>query len=212
MVRDARVVLDRNKNSQPLTSLGDIDTLTVDEIIESKVEDAARLVTANAAHYLLDAGKALTGGIAWESQAGYGRGRVNLPADFLRLLTFQMSDWARPVTEAITEAHPLYGMQSSRYAGIRGNSQQPVVAIVHQATESGLALEFYSSEGASAHIKLARYIPVPRIEDGYIGLCAMLRGAVVYRMASMAATTIGEGDLAAAMLATSNELAGISES
>jgi len=208
IVEQARVAIDRNNNSQPLAALGDVDTLTVDEIIESKVADAARLVESEAAHHLLDSGKAFGSSVIWESQPGYGAGKINLPNDFLRLVTFRMSDWYRSVTEPITEDSPLYAMQSSRYAGVRGNPERPVVAIVHDASTQ--VLEFYSCQaGPGVQVAKARYIPLPKIEDGYIELCPKLVRAVVYRAASMTASAVGNNELAALLLATSNELAGV---
>jgi hypothetical protein len=208
LVREARVAIDRNNNSQPLASLGDVDTLTVDEIIESKIEDAARLVESSASHDLLDHGKPFGESVIWESQPGYGAGKINLPEDFMRLVVFRMSDWYTPATEVITDNDPLYLQQSSRYAGVRGNPQRPVVAIVHGAT--GQMLEFYSCQaGPGVQISAARYIPIPKIVDGQIDLCDKLKRAVVYRMASMTCATIGAGDLAAVLLGSSNEMAGI---
>lgn len=210
LIREAKVAIDENVSSQALTALEDIDTLTLDEIIRSKVEDAARLVEEGAAHYLLDAGQVFGGVIYWESDVeGYGAGRVNLPDDFMRLVGFQMSDWSRPVTDAITETDPRYLMQSSRFGGVRGNPQRPVVAITHGAT--GLVLEFYScTKGPGTHIKSAHYIAVPKVSTtGTIDLCPKLERAVVYRLASMTAAIIGAPDVAANLLGTSNELAGI---
>lgn len=208
LVEEARVAIDRNNNSEPLTALGDVDTLTVDEILTSKVEDAARLVHEGAAHYLLDAGEPFGDSIEWEGQPGYGAGKVILPHDFLRLVTFRMSDWYSPVTEAITEDSPLYSQQSSRYLGVRGNPERPVVAIVHGA--NGQVLEFYSCHaGAGVRVSVAKYLPVPTIKDGKINLCPKLERAVVYRLASMASAIVGASDLAALLLGTSNELAGI---
>lgn len=209
IVKDAKVCLDENVSSDPLLSLDDLDTLTLEEIIASKVEDAARLVESSASRELLDAGKAFGGSIHWESHEGNGAGSLTLPDDFMRLLTFQMSDWSRPVTDAITEDHPAYAMQSSRYGGIRGNAQRPVVAITH-SHDTGLALEFYSCEsGRGVHIKRARYLAVPKIVSGKIDLCPQLYRSVVYRLASMTAAIIGGSDLAASLLGTSNEMAGV---
>ena len=202
LVREARIAIDQNNNSTPLAALGDIDTLTLDEIIRSKVEDAARLVEESAAHYLLDAGKSFGGSVLWESEPGYGAGKINLPSDFMRLVTFRMSDWYLPVTEAITETDPLYPMQASRYAGVRGNPQQPVVAITH--SDTGQVLEFYGVQ-----VSVARYLALPKINGGYIDLCPKLVRAVVYRLASMTCAIIGASDLSAMLLGTSNEMAGI---
>jgi hypothetical protein len=210
LIEEAKVCLDENVSSEALTSLGDLDTLTLDEIIRSKVEDAARLVEESAAHYLLDNGKSLLGAsISWESAPGYGAGRIMLPDDFMRLIIFQMRDWSYPVTEAITEESPIYPMQASRYAGVRGNPERPVVAIVHTGTRQ--QLEFYScGAGAGTGIKTARYLPLPKVsDDGYIELPVKLHRAVVYRLASMAAAIIGASEQAAMLLGTSNELAGV---
>ena len=209
IIREAKVAIDQNVSSQALTALGDVDTLTLDDILRSKVEDATRLVEGSAARTLLDAGKAFGGSVEWESQEGYGAGKVNLPGDFLRLVTFRMSDWYIPVTEAITEDHPAYLMQSSRYGGVRGNPERPVVAITHGAT--GQQLEFYSCQGGpGVRVQVARYLPLPKVDsEGYIDLCPKLVRAVVYRLASMACAITGASDLAALLLGTSNELAGI---
>ena len=209
LIEEAKVCIDENVSSDALASLGDTDTLTLEEIIRSKVEDAARLVEESAAHYLLDNGKSLLGAsISWEAQPGYGKGSIRVPDDFLRLIVFQMRDWAYPVTEAITEDNPLYLMQASRYMGVRGNPERPVVAIVH--TANGQDLEFYSCAGQVGGIKTGQYLPVPKVdEEGYIELCPKLHRAVVYRLASMTAAIIGASEVAAMLLGTSNELAGI---
>lgn len=212
LVKDAKVAIDENVDSTPLAELGDTDTLKLDDIIKSKVEDAARLVTERAAHWLLDEGDALEGDITWEGQQpGKGAGFIDLPQDFLRLVTFQMTDWLRPVTDVITEDSPLYALQSSRYGGVRGNVQKPVVAITHSGNgPSGMRLEFYSCTGGlGAVVKRARYIKVPTIgNDDKIRISEKLYRAVVYRIASLTALEVGAGDLAAAMLKTSMDLSG----
>ena len=206
IIRDVRVAIDNNDTSlQMPNNLIDIDTLTLEQIIESKVADAARVVESTAPFYLLDSGKAFGDSIGWDGEAGYGSGHIHLPDDFLRLVTFQMSDWSYPVSEVITEEDEEYAMQRSRYAGIKGSPQKPVVAVVQQPI--GLVLEFYSCySGENAYIKRARYIPIPRVIDGGIDLCEKLRPAIVYYTAYMVALSIKDGDLATAMLNQSKEL------
>lgn len=202
--RDIRIALDQNMVSTQLISTTDIDTLSLNDIIESKIEDAARIVMRDAPLHLLDGGKAFGESIHWFSREGIGGGYIVLPDDFLRLVAFQMSDWSYAVTTAITEDHPLYSLQSSRYAGIRGNPQRPVVALI---SEYPLLLEFYScSAGAGVSVKRARYIPMPKIEDGWITFCEKLRPAIIYYAAHLTALTIGNADLATVMLNTSKEL------
>lgn len=208
IVQEAKVALDENVDSSALSGLGDVDTLKLDEIVESKVVDAAMVIEQNAPAYMLDSGKAFGESIGWDGQPGYGAGYIHLPDDFMRLVCFQMSDWDYAVTIAITEDSPQYQMQRSRFAGVRGNPQKPVVAITSQPI--GLVLEFFSCySGENAFIKKARYIPIPRIKNGKIDLCEKLRRAVVYYTAYLAALSLGNGDAAAAMLATARELAQI---
>lgn len=208
IIKEAKVALDENVSSTALADIGDIDTLTNDEIIASKVVDAARIVMVNAPVHLLDSGRAFGESIGWDGQPGYGAGYIHLPDDFMRLVCFQMSDWDMAVTVAITEDSPLYQMQRSRFGGVRGNPQKPVVAITSQPI--GLVLEFFSCySGESAFIKKARYIPMPRIRNGKIELCEKLKPAVVYYTAYLAALSLGNGDAAAALLATARELAEI---
>lgn len=214
IVNDVRVALDENVRTgsgivAQLEELGDPDTLTLDDIIESKVEDAARLVLENAAHWLLGEGIAIPGSLIVPRETGYVTGTMELPEDFLRLLTFKMSSWRMPVTVAVTEDSPLYEVQSSPYAGVRGNPERPVVAITHQGDgSSGLLLECYSCTEGDTLVK-ARYIAVPKVSGGKIVLPGKLYRAVVYRTASLTALAVKDGEAAAALLSTSNELAGI---
>lgn len=208
IIKEVKVALDENVDSSALSGLGDVDTLKLDEIIESKVVDAARIIESNAPAHLLDSGRAFGESIGWDGQPGYGAGYIHLPDDFMRLVCFQMSDWDYAVTVAITEDSPQYQMQRSRFAGVRGNPQKPVVAITSQPI--GLVLEFFSCySGESAFIKKARYIPIPRIKNGKIDICEKLKRAVVYYTAYLAALSLGNGDAAGAMLAVARELADI---
>ena len=202
---DIRIALDQNMTSEQLFDTGDIDTLSLEDIIESKIADAARIVESNAPRYLLEGGKNFGDSISWDSAVGYGSGRILLPQDFMRLVSFQMSDWSRPCTVAITEDDPLYAAQSSRFAGVRGNPQKPVVAISMQP--AGAVLEFFScSQGPNVYVKRATYLPYPEIVDGFIDLCPKLHRAVIYFAANLVASAVGDANGAAALSNICNEL------
>ena len=139
LVKEVRVALDENATSEQLRGFGDSETLTLDAIIESKIEGAAKVIELNAPFHLLDGGEGFCdsenpsadNSVAWASgEVGIGYGIAKLPDDFLRLVSFKMSDWDYAVTTAITEDDPRYAMQHSRYGGIKGNPQRPVVAVV----------------------------------------------------------------------------------
>lgn len=202
--REIRIAIDQNMTSTQLSELGDVDTLSLDDIIESKVAPAARIVEQIAPAYLLDSGRAFAETISWKSQEGFGMGYVQLPDDFLRLVTFQMSDWDYAATVPITEQDPLYEQQHSRYPGIRGCPQKPIVALVQQPI--GLVLEFYScSAGSGVYVKRARYIPIPRIVDDKIELCEKLKPSIIYYAAYLTALSVGDKELAESMLNNSKE-------
>lgn len=200
LVREVRIAIDKNNSSAPLAALiDDVDTLSIDALIESKIEDAARAVTVNAPRHLLDSGKGFSTAVAWSSSKTKHWGFTQLPEDFLRLVTFQMSDWSYPVVEAITETDPIYKQQNSRFAGIGGNPQRPVVAIVQHPI--GLILEFYSCTSNDVAVKIARYIPIPRIENERIGISEKLVDAVVYYCAYLVLTSLSEVEQAKVMFA-----------
>lgn len=203
--KEVRIALDQNMNSVPLINVEDIDTLSMEEILESKILDAAYIVTQEAPYYLLDGGKSFSGDIEWMSHVGYGGGTITLPDDFLRLVSFQMSDWSYPVTAAITPESPLYAAQFSRFAGIKGSPQRPVIAI--SLKPEAKKLEFFSCRaGSKTHIKQASYIPMPKIEDASIDICERLKPATVYRIAYLVALSISNAELATIMLNVSKEL------
>lgn len=209
IIARARIAMDENRQGEPLDGMGDVNTLTLDELLRQKIPEAMRICMLNAPTELLGEGEAFADSIQWESAEGYGMGEIVLPDDFLRLLTFQMSDWDLPVTEAITEVHPLYLRQKSRFRGIRGNPQKPIVAVVHKPI--GLVLEFYSCEsGEGCCVKMARYIPTPRIdtEEDKIDIPDKLVDVVVNYTGYLVAALLGQEVTANSCKETANKLMG----
>lgn len=117
LVSRVRTVLDRNATATALWVEGDTDTLSTDALIRRHVPEAARRVEEAAPPHLLETGHTFADSVYWR---GDGSGWVLLPADFMRLVVFEMSDWERAVCQAITPADPRYALQRSRYAGCCG--------------------------------------------------------------------------------------------
>lgn len=212
IIREIRIALDQNMSSAALVALGDVDTLSIEDLVNSKIEDAARAVVMSAPLAFLGTGKAFGDTVGWDMQAGYGSGHIVLPDDFLRLIVFQMSDWSMPVTLAIDATSPLYSRQRSRYAGVRGNPQRPVVAIVSQPI--GKVLEFFSCEqGEHVYIRMARYAPLPKrytIDDeDVIDLPEKLLRPVVYYAAYLVSLSTQQAEQAAKFLGVCQELLGV---
>ena len=187
IARDVRIAIDENKTSEQLIADEDIDTLSLEEIVRSKIVEAVRRVVTEAPTHLLDGGEPFGDAIFWRSQCS---GWTLLPEDFMRLVIFKMSDWERPVYEPITAADPQYQLQFSRYKGLRGNPQKPVVAIVSRA--EGRALELFSCKSQNATVEQAVYIPLPKVDcDGGINIPERCYMSVVYEAASLVLATIG---------------------
>lgn len=188
--KDVRIAMDQNALCQQLLDTSDIDTLTVDEIIESKIEDAARSIETSCPLAMLESGSTLstTTTIKWSTASPFW-GYVTLPSDFMRLLAFKMSDWERTVFVAVSPTSDTYRMQSSRLKGIRGNTQKPVCALV--PASGGWRLEFYSCKTATATISLSQYIKTPKIAGGNIDISEKCYRPVIYYAAGLAAQAMG---------------------
>ena len=189
MARAVRVAIDMNKGDEPLIMEGDTDTLTFDEIIYAKLADAVRLVETEAPLFMLESGHDFGECDTYIGEDG--KGFIILPNDFMRLISFRMSDWRRTVYEAISESDPQYALQSSRFKGICGNPEKPVVAIVRRS--EGKVLEFYSCKTEEASVAQATYLPIPKIDrDGGIDVAEDCYRAAVYRAASLALASVGD--------------------
>lgn len=194
--------MDENNSSAKLLDEEDIDTLTLNEIIRSKIEEGVSAAVAVCPLNLLEISKGIRGAISWQ---GNGRGSLLLPDDFFRLMEFRMSDWERPVHEAISADDARYEMQFSRYRGIGGTPQRPVVAITRHP--EGLTLEFFTCRSESATIAHGIYYPTPSIDihDGIEIPRRCHRGAL-YKIASLAASSLGNHDMANIFSELSNQL------
>lgn len=202
IMRDVRIALDENKVSEQLIADEDIDTLSLNDIIRSKIEEAARRVESYAPVHFLEEGHDFGDAIYW---ADKGSGWTLLPDDFMRLIAFRMSDWERTCYSAISADDPTYALQSSRYKGIRGNVQKPVCAVVNRA--EGKALEFYSSKSTSAYVARASYLPYPKIdEDEGIDISERCYTAVVYTTASLVLTAYGASEKSAELNALAKSI------
>lgn len=202
IARDVRVAIDENSTGERLIPEGDAETLELDDIVRGKICEAVRRVESAAALHLLDSGHVIEeDSIHWEEHES---GWILLPEEFMRLLVFKMSDWERPVWEAITPADPMYGRQSSRYKGVRGNCQKPVCAVVMRP--EGKALEFYSCKSREATMVQGSYLPYPEVKDGGIEICKRCYDAVVYMCAGLTVSAYGENERAEYLITKSKEL------
>ena len=190
IARDVRIAIDQNMTSEQLIATEDIETLSLEDIIRSKIAEAVRRVETAAPVHFLEEGHNFGDAVYWgDLESGW----VLLPDDFMRLIAFRMSDWERTVYAAISVDDPLYAKQSSRYKGIRGNVQKPVCVVVNRA--EGKALEFYSCNSEDAYVSRASYLPYPYIdEDDGIDISERCVEAAVRYAAALTALLLGDYD------------------
>lgn len=182
-----RIAIDENACCDALLQEEDVETLSLNALIRSKVEEGARRVEQDCPLRYLEEGHDFGRNVYWESG---GSGYVLLPEDFMRLISFKMSDWKRTLHEAIDAFHPLYARQSSGCAGLRGNPYKPVCALVNRA--EGKALEFYSCESEEAFVEEGIYCPYPKIDcfDG-IDISERCYESIIYATASLVLSAYG---------------------
>lgn len=225
LVSNIRKLLDMNNSSQPLIATGDIDALSLDEVIEGTLVNAARYIEGNAPAWLLDPESLKDGISAYglrdeeleempmpvlvKAQAignGYYKGVVKLEGEkLIRLVSFQLKGWERPGT-IITEEDPRYALQTSPW-GLKGTPEDPVAAIV--LTEDGPVIEGYSIEESTVELKKCLYIPEREINSGEITISEKLQSAIEYYAAYLTCLTYGNGELATYMLQQALTLAQI---
>lgn len=92
-----------------------------------------------------------------------GHGEVELPLDFLRLVTFRMSDWRRKVSTVISPDSSNYSLYFDARGARRGVRKSPAVALVNGATRR--RLEFVGSTTPGAYVEIAGYLPLPQRDD-----------------------------------------------
>lgn len=189
IVRDVRVALNFDAAPEPAIEAA-CSALPLDEIIRAKAVEAVRQAHLEALPCQLECARPFVPdalGIDWADGCA---GWLALPADFLRLVAFEMNDWERPASEPIDPASTAYALQRSRCLGLRGTPERPVVAVVRHA--SGLALEFYSCRSTSAAIRRALYVPEPKVDvvTDTLAVSAPLYGEVIAKTAAMVKAVI----------------------
>lgn len=206
LVKEVKVLLDRNQETSGLLTPTDTDTLSQSELIQSKIVDAARIILTDAPASMLD-GKTFDGlKTAWAESNGAFVGTVYLPTDMIRLLNVKASDWNRSA-EIITEEDDAYKVQCNRF-GVRGNPERPIAALVHKSGER--FLELFTSKSNTATVSLT-YVGMPYISSGNIDLPETLKDSIVYMAGYLTCVSLGDTDTASGFLGVARKLAHIVE-
>ena len=206
LVKEVKVLLDRNQESAGLLAPSDSDTLSQAELIESKIVDAARIILSDAPEDMVE-GTLCTNSVTWTDSNGYYVGEMVLPDDMLRILSVKVEGWNRPA-EIISESDDAYKYQNCKY-GVRGNPERPIAAIVH--TDNGKSIELYTSKKNDATLAFI-YVQVPSITtEQKISLPSVLKDSILYMAGYLTCISLGDTDTASGFLGVARKLAHIVE-
>lgn len=206
LVKEVKVLLDRNQESAGLLTPDDTDTLSQAELIESKIVDAASIILSDAPEDMVE-GTACTNAVTWEDSNGYYVGKMILPIDMLRILSVKAEDWTRSAT-IISESDDAYKYQNCKY-GVRGNPERPIAAIVH--TTNGKSIELYTSKKQNATLAFI-YVQVPSVTtEKKIMLPSILKDSIIYMAGYLTCISLGDTDTAIGFLGVARKLAHIVE-
>ena len=206
LVKEVKVLLDRNQESAGLLAPSDSDTLSQAELIESKIVDAARIILSDAPEDMVE-GTSSTNNVTWTDSNGYYVGNMVLPTDMLRILSVKAEGWNRPA-EIISDSDDSYKYQNCKY-GVRGNPERPVAAIVNKA--NGKSIELYTSKKKDAKLVFI-YVKVPSITtEQKISLPSALKDAILYMAGYLTCISLGDTDTASGFLGVARKLAHIVE-
>lgn len=182
----------------PENETAEIDIFGVDvgEYIRAKLPDAITRVFITAPVHLLE-GKECKD-VLFPEKRQDGSGRVVFPEKVLRILSFKMKGWNRPVTRFIDSRHAKSELQYNRY--VRGGVNKPV-AVLSMSASGRVILDYYSLPAflRTHEVDSAVYIPVPEIQNGGYDVPIRLVDAVGYVCAAMVYEILGQPDMAVQM-------------
>lgn len=189
MMRRVRMLLDEDLQESSFLKTS-TESLSLDDMIRARLTDAMQEVLLSAPLEQSDGLVLVSGcedGVLQKEDCLDGSGLVRLPDDFLRLVSFKMDGWRRPVRAMADLSSDLAARQGNRV--LRGNPERPVAAYDHDR-HGNKALHWYSLPAGTQEkrVELFEYVPVPRIEkdvDEYVMVPSLLIKQIVERTAGL---------------------------
>lgn len=209
---DVRNILDENRKSTALISASDIDTLSLDGLIQSVICDAVESVHKAAPVRMLSSCPEISqvATIDWtkredESYIGW----VKLDDDFMRFVFLQLSGWKYGVTKALTQEDDDFREFFSEFSGVSGHAHSPRCCIAIMAVnenDMGLYLGFTGSTKNTDIILLSGYIPIPKIVNSKISICPSCYRAVIYYCAGLVCLSMNSKEQAEQYFTVSKDI------
>jgi predicted transposase len=121
-------------------------------VIDELLDESALEVLLKAPFYRLNVTSATV--TAKEEYKGSKIGTITLPTDFLRLVSFSMSDWQQPVTSFAIQGDEIAKKQANKY--LRGGVAKPVAVL--SKNSSGYSATYYSTNAETHSVTEFLYI------------------------------------------------------
>lgn len=120
-------------------------------------------------------------------------GTIQIPSDFVRLVSFKMKGWLQPVTSFALPGDAVATKQSNKY--IRGGVAKPV-AVLYKNSTSNYA-QYYSLASDTDEHKVVEFFYVKKLDAAsFSGVCIELVDAMCWVCAGKTLGVLGEKGLA----------------
>lgn len=145
----------------PLQKVTIADESATDNIIESLLNESAIEILLKAPFHRLDITSATLSLSLVPDSIDTTTGYIQAPDDFLRLVSFRMSDWQRPVTELAVKGDAISMRQYNKH--IRGKTAKPVGVLAKNDT--GIIIEYFSTKKSPHSLSEFLYIKKDAAEN-----------------------------------------------
>ena len=117
---------------------------------------------------------------------------LQIPDDFLRLITLKMNGWSRPIQTLVGEDSVEYRKQQNKY--LRGTPRKPVGVLTHGASGAPVAELFTCANNAQNQVN-GQYYPEPKKfdydGDSYVSICKPLEYPCLHQITANVLRSIG---------------------
>lgn len=169
----------------PINAVGIEDNQPYDSLIESLLDESAREILLKAPFYRLPIESGTPEIISDPNDRTIGY--IKVPANFLKLVSFKMTEWKRPVTILSIKGDEISKRQSNIH--IRGGCAKPVGVL--SRNQEGVIIEFYSVK-TNPQIQEFLYIKTDSAEN--INDAQMI-DALTWICAGKVLSVLGQGNI-----------------
>jgi hypothetical protein len=135
-----------------------------------------------------------TGSVLWIQRPDeYWYALINLPTDYQRLISVQLSEWVRPVFNLLPTNHDLYYAQFYSVPGLGAGPHSPLAFLVDSTTNKAVLAHSATKSGGTFTLE---YIATPSISGDQINMDATYAYPLSYLASGLFLQSAGETEAA----------------